>query len=122
LPLCGERMSVTAAEMTEALVQINDRLAWAARAKQSATITFFCECGDCLAEPVPLSLDEHEEIRAREDLIFAPGHETRGNYRPAPGGMARDILARSIFRYAERAELAGGSQRTGTTPLGVPDL
>ena len=108
--------------MTDALVQINDRLACVARAKQSATITFFCECGDCLAEAVPLSLDEHEEIRAREDLIFAPGHETQENYRPAPGGVARDILARSIFRFVEREELAGGPQRTGTTPLGVLDL
>lgn len=49
---------MTAAEMTEALVQINDRLATAARAKGSpATMVFFCECGDCLAEDVWLTLE-----------------------------------------------------------------
>src|SRR5262249_58598318 len=71
----GNRRCMTAAEMTDALVQINDRLAEAARVKGSAAMTFFCECGDCLADEVRLSLDEHEEIRAREDLVFAPGHE-----------------------------------------------
>jgi hypothetical protein len=95
---------VTAAKMTEALVQINDRLAWVARAKRSAAITFFCECGDCLAEDVRLSLDEHEEIRAREDLIFASGHDAQRDYRSAGGGMARDLLAGSLTRFVERAE------------------
>jgi hypothetical protein len=99
---------VTAAEMTEALVQINDRLARVARAKQSGTITFFCECGDCLAEAVPLSLDEHEEIRAREDLIFARGHDAQRDYRSAGGGMARDLLAGSLIRFVERAEKLAG--------------
>jgi hypothetical protein len=91
--------------MTEALVQINDRLARAAPAKGTATTTFFCECGDCLAEDVPLSLDEHEEIRVREDLIFAPGHDAQRDDRSAGGGEARDMLTRSIARFAEREEL-----------------
>jgi hypothetical protein len=93
---------VTAAEMTDALVQINDRLARVARSKRSTTATFFCECGDCLAEDVPLSLDEHEEIRAREDLIFALGHDAQRENRSAGGGVARDMLARSITSFAER--------------------
>jgi hypothetical protein len=71
----GNQRSVTAAEMTDALVEINDRLARAARAHERMTAGFFCECGNCLAENVPLSLEEHEEIRDREDLIFAPGHD-----------------------------------------------
>lgn len=93
---------MTAAEMTGALVQINDRLATVARAKgSSATFTFFCECGDCLAEEVLLSVDGHEEIRAREDLIFAVGHDAPRDYRSAAGGVARDVLTRSLIR-AER--------------------
>jgi hypothetical protein len=67
--------------MTDALAQINDRLATAARAAGSETPTFFCECGDCMAEEVRLSLDEHEELRVREDLIFAPGHDAPRRYR-----------------------------------------
>ena len=63
-----------AAEMSDALVQINDRLARAAAASGFDSAVFHCECGDCLAEDVRLSLDEHDEIRAREDLIFAPRH------------------------------------------------
>ena len=73
----GNGTRVTAAEMTDALGQINDRLARAARANELSSASFYCECGDCLAEHVPLSLEEHDEIRAREDLIFAPGHELR---------------------------------------------
>jgi hypothetical protein len=72
---------MTAAEMTDFLTQINDRLATAARRAGGETITFFCECGDCLAEDVSLSLDDYEEIRAREDLIFAPGHDAPRRYR-----------------------------------------
>jgi len=72
---------VTAAEMTEALVQINDRIALSPRADHTHAVTFFCECGNCLADDVSLTLDEHDEIRAREDLIFAPDHETGGSYR-----------------------------------------
>jgi hypothetical protein len=60
--------------MTDALVQINDRLAQASRASGFDSAVFHCECGDCLAEDVRLSLDEHDEIRAREDLIYAPKH------------------------------------------------
>ena len=70
--------------MTDALVQINDRLARAATASGLATATFHCECGECLAEDVRLTLDEHDEIRAREDLIFAPGHDAPGRYRAVP--------------------------------------
>jgi hypothetical protein len=91
--------------MTEALVQINDRLARVALAKGISTTTFFCECGDCLAEDVPLSLDEHEEIRAREDLIFAPGHDAQRKNRFGGGGAARDVLTRSMIGFAEREEL-----------------
>jgi hypothetical protein len=68
--------------MTEALVQINDQLAQAARASGFDAAVFHCECGDCLAEDVGLSLEEHDEIRAREDLIFAPEHN-------APTGRAK---------------------------------
>lgn len=68
---------MNAAEMTEALVQINDRLAQASRSSGFEMAVFHCECGECLAEDVRLSLDEHEEIRAREDLLFAPGHGSR---------------------------------------------
>jgi len=92
--------------MTDALVQINDRLARAARAQRSSGAAFFCECGNCLAEEVRLSLDEQEEVRAREDLIFAPGHDSQRDYRSEPGGVARDILTRSIVRFAEREELS----------------
>jgi hypothetical protein len=67
--------------MTDALVEINDRLAKAAASKGAVAVTFFCECGECLAEDVALSLDEHEEIRARDDLIFAPGHDAPRRYR-----------------------------------------
>ena len=70
--------------MTDALVQINDRLARAATANGFATATFHCECGECLAQDVPLTLDEHEEIRARDDLIFAPGHDAPRRYRAVP--------------------------------------
>jgi hypothetical protein len=71
--------------MTDALAQINDRLAQAASAAGFETATFHCECGDCLAEDVTLSLDEHDEIRAREDLIFAPGHDAPRRYRAVRG-------------------------------------
>ena len=70
--------------MTDALVEINDRLARAATANGFAAATFHCECGECAAEDVRLSLDEQEEIRAREDLIFAPGHDAPRRYRPVP--------------------------------------
>jgi hypothetical protein len=81
---------VNAAEMTDALVQINDRLADAARASGFATATFHCECGECPATDVRLSLDAQDEIRAREDLIFAPGHDAPRRYRavPARAGVA----------------------------------
>jgi hypothetical protein len=75
--VCGKCEGVKAAEMTEALVQINDQLARASRAFGFDAAVFHCECGDCLAEDVRLPLEEHDEIRAREDLIFAPGHSVR---------------------------------------------
>ena len=80
----GNEVGVNAAEMTDALVQINDRLADAARASGLATATFYCECGECPATDVRLSLDEQDEIRAREDLIFAPGHDAPRRYRAVP--------------------------------------
>ena len=106
--------------MTDALVEINDRLAAAATSRGSAAATFFCECGECLAEDVFLSLDEHDEIRARDDLIFAQGHDAPRRYRqPArtpvsaghPGddwstlfdsGEWRGVLTKSAMRLTER--------------------
>lgn len=109
--------------MTDALVQINDRLAEAARTRGSATMTFYCECGDCLADEVRLSPDEHEQIRAREDLVFAPGHDAPRRYRQPgrrasrsngsgrdrratsrPGDSAewRDLLTTSLIRASAR--------------------
>ena len=79
----GTGRDVKAAEMTEALVQINDQLARASRAFGFDAAVFHCECGDCLAEDVRLPLEAHDEIRAREDLIFAPGHSVRHGGRNA---------------------------------------
>ena len=79
----GIGRGVKAAEMTDALVQINDQLARAARASGFDAGVFHCECGECLAEDVRLSVEEHDEIRAREDLILAPGHSTRQRRRNA---------------------------------------
>jgi hypothetical protein len=86
--------------MTDALVHVNDRLAEAARAQGFPAASFYCECGDCLAEAVPLSLAEHDELRAREDLIFAQGHDTPTRYRhSAPdSGEWRAALTRSLMR------------------------
>lgn len=75
--LSGNVGRVNATEMTDALVQINDRLARASKASGFEMAVFHCECGECLADDVRLSLDEHEEIRAREDLLFAPGHDAQ---------------------------------------------
>jgi hypothetical protein len=89
--------------MTDALVRINDQLAEAARARREETFTGFCECGDCLAADVLLTLEGHEEIRAREDLIFADGHESLLRYgkqnlpahKPLPP-WSRDALVQSL--------------------------
>lgn len=102
--------------MTEALVHVNDCLATAAKARGSTAVSFFCECGDCLAEGVYLSLDEHEEIRAREDLVFARGHDAPTRYRPTTrlsslthefsrerADAWRELLARNLTRAAELA-------------------
>jgi hypothetical protein len=92
--------------MTDALVEINDRLARAVRAEGGAAVTFFCECGECLADEVPLSLDEYEEIRVREDLIFAPGHDAPRRYpakrQALDSSDRRDLLAMSRSRVAGR--------------------
>jgi hypothetical protein len=82
--------------MTDALVHVNDRLAEAARGQGFPAASFYCECGDCLAEAVPLSLEEHDEIRAREDLIFAQGHDTPT--RALDSGEWRAALTRSLMR------------------------
>jgi hypothetical protein len=105
--------------MTDALVQINDRLAKAARARGFANATFYCECGECLAEDVPLTLEEHDAIRDREDLIFAPGHDAPRRYwkpslvTPAPAladpdwtlldsGQWRAVLLQGLLRAMPR--------------------
>jgi hypothetical protein len=95
--------------MTDALVRINDQLAEAARAREDETLTGFCECGNCLAAEVLLTLDGHEEIRAREDLIFADGHESPLRYRkqslPAPKPLSpasRDALVQALRGVAWR--------------------
>jgi hypothetical protein len=80
----GRERGVKAAEMTNALVQINDQLALAAGASGFEAMVFHCECGECLAEDVRLSIEEHDEIRAREDLIFAPDHGIPRSRRSAP--------------------------------------
>ena len=89
--------------MTDALVLLNDRLVEVARARKDETFTGFCECGDCSAEDVLLTVDGHEEIRAREDLIFADGHDAPRRYRkpnlrayePLPA-WSRDALVQSL--------------------------
>lgn len=96
-PATGNSPIVTAAEMTDALVEINDRLADAGRGRGDAGVTFFCECGECLAEEVPLLLDEHEEIRVREDLIFAPGHDAPRRYRQPKRQMVDPAAAATDF-------------------------
>lgn len=55
------------------LVRVNETLAQQARS-ENAPATFVCECGRCGAEFVPISLEAYDEIRAREDLVLAPGH------------------------------------------------
>jgi hypothetical protein len=110
--------------MTDALVEINDRLAEAAWPRYGETTTFYCECGDCLAECVSLSLDEHDEIRAREDLIFAPGHESPRRYRKThllPGSLpagtqdsAEWLLASGSWRGVLIQSLNGVARRTTT--------
>jgi hypothetical protein len=106
---------MTAAEMTDALVEINDRLAAVARAREVASASFYCECGNCLAEEVALSVEEHEEIRDREDLIFVPGHDAPRRYRAprrvGPGAFqTRSSAARD--RAAMRRELVQRLVRT----------
>lgn len=105
--------------MTEALVQINERLRAAARAGEPVA-EFFCECGDCLAESVSLSLDGYEEIRDREDLIFAPGHEAPRRYRkPGPGHSGYRAGA---LGAAQRDALIAAVIRAGATRPGLRTL
>jgi hypothetical protein len=99
--------------MTEALVRINDRLGAAARAGEPVTY-FYCECGDCLAENVLLSLDGYEEVRDREDLIFAPGHDAPRRYRkPSPGDSG---FRREALDPVRRAVLIAALMKAGATP------
>lgn len=110
--------------MTDALVQINDRLVKAARDRGRARVTFYCECGNCLADEVRLTPDEHEEIRVREDLIFAPGHDPPRRYR-RPASVAtrsnganhrraldsaawRDLLTTRLIRTSARLTRSSG--------------
>jgi hypothetical protein len=79
------------------VVQINNQRAAAAASVEAGMVSFFCECGDCGPDEVVLSLDQHEEIRAREDLIFAAGHDASqpiGSFGrpPAPGYGAWDPM------------------------------
>jgi hypothetical protein len=60
-------------KMQGAAIRINARLAEASRG-ESRPVAFVCECGRCNVEVVPLTLEEFDEIRAREDLVLAPGH------------------------------------------------
>lgn len=55
------------------LVRVNETLAAQARA-EGGPVTFVCECGNCGADFVPIKLEQYDEIRAREDLVLAPGH------------------------------------------------
>jgi hypothetical protein len=102
--------------MSDALVQINDRLAQAARARALPAATFYCECGNCLAEDVSLSLEEHDEIRAREDMIFAAGHDAPGRYPLPPRVSFARTLGDSDWVSREpvewRLELMQGLIRT----------
>lgn len=101
--------------MIDALVRINDRLADAARAKEIPVAHFYCECGECLAEQVALSLDEHDEIRAREDLIFAPGHDSpRAPRLPQPVSSASTQLG--SLDFAESRLLLLQQIRTALLP------
>jgi hypothetical protein len=73
-------------------------------------MTFYCECGDCLADEVRLSPDEHEQIRTREDLVFAPGHDAPRRYRQPVRPTSRttysaewrDLLTTSLIRASAR--------------------
>ena len=99
--------------MTDALVEINDRLARAAGTRGGAAAEFFCECGECLAEEVPLSLDEHEEIRVREDLILAPGHDVSRRYRPRQQAYPdRREPAVTTLSRDDLLVIAGGGRRS----------
>jgi len=59
--------------MQTAAIRINDRLAEASRG-ESGAVTFVCECGKCRVDAVSLTVEEFDQIRAREDLVLAPGH------------------------------------------------
>lgn len=59
--------------LSAAATRINDRLAQTAMQERSG-VTFICECGKCGLTFVALQLDEFDEIRARDDLVLAPGH------------------------------------------------
>jgi hypothetical protein len=64
---------MAAVDLTPAMQRINKTLAQQAR-REGGRVTFVCECGRCGGELVPITLEQYDEIRAREDLIVAPGH------------------------------------------------
>jgi len=59
--------------LTRGIVEINDRLAATTPTEQTKAM-FLCECGDCLGVAVPLSLEQFDELRAREEPLLARGH------------------------------------------------
>lgn len=59
--------------LTNGLVRINDRLAAIARRERSP-VTFMCECGSCWGIFVPLSLEQFDQLRARDEPVLVPGH------------------------------------------------
>jgi hypothetical protein len=83
-----------AAAMTAALASVNNKIA--AAAPDASGAIFFCECGDCQAEKITLSLDEYDQIRAREDLVFAPGHDAQRTYPGRHDIASGSPLARLI--------------------------
>jgi hypothetical protein len=69
----GNANGVDQATLARGIVEINDRLAAMAPTDQSV-VTFLCECGNCLAVGVTMSLEQFDQMRAREELILAPNH------------------------------------------------
>ena len=56
------------------MVRVNDKIAEATRRDRQDAATFICECGRCSGDFVPLSMDDFDQHRAREEPVFAPGH------------------------------------------------
>jgi hypothetical protein len=55
------------------LERVNDELAATAR-RTGGAATFVCECGRCSGSHVPLSLEEFERHRDRQEPVLALGH------------------------------------------------